>query len=267
MLRSRKQVALLSLAFGLAAAGLTAYYTMRVTEAAQPTERLVVAKANIPSRTKVTEEMVTIKSLPAGARLPEASASTATFIGKTTRQPIFAGEQVLASRFFNDRAESGLAFVIPPGHRAMAVGITEESGVGGHIAAGDKVDLIATCTAPALEKSQQAEISKAVWALQNVEVLAVARKVVGEEDAGAPQGAAVKTALAAGSRARPVQEVQAKTITLSLTPAEAETVALLDSNQACRLRFALRSSGDTATVGTRETVFNPVQPLAAAPAR
>lgn len=263
LFKSRKQVATIAVVLGLAAAGMTAYYTLRVTEAAQPTERVVVARATIPARTKVTEDMLTIKAVPTGARLPEAQSTMAAFVGKNTKQPIFAGEQLLENRFFADRVQSGLAFVIPPGRRAIAVGINEKSGVGGHIAAGDRVDLITTCNVTQGERSG-VQVTKSIFALQDIEVLAVARKVVGEEEVPAMQSLSARSGGQTGAAKVPVkasQEFTAKTITLSLTPGEAESVVLLEANSECDLRFALRSSGDQEKLPAREAVFNPAQPL------
>lgn len=262
-LQNRKQVTIVAVVLGLAAAGVTAYYTMRVTEAAQPTEKVVVAKATIPARIKVTEDMLVMKAVPKGALLPEAQASMGAFVGKTTKQSILAGEQVLGSRFFAGRLESGLSFVIPQGRRAIAVGINEKSGVGGHIAAGDHVDLIATCSVTAGERSGP-QLTKSIFALQDIEVLAVARKVVGEEEASALQSLTAKQS-GSSTPAKPAvkasQEFTAKTITLSLTPAEAESVVLLEASSECDLRFALRNSGDQEKLAPREAVFNPALPL------
>jgi len=267
MFRTRRQVALLAIVFGLAAAGVTAYYTSRVTEASQATERLVVARANIPARTTVTEDMLMTKPFPKGAMLPTAHTSMAGIVGKTTKQPIFAGEQVLGTRFFADRVESGLAFVIPPGRRAVSVGINELTGAGGHIAAGDKVDLMGICRLTP-QAGGSTELTKAIFALQGVEVLAVARKVVGEEEGSALQASGLSTG---GSGAKPPvkasQEFTAKSVTLSLTPQEAESVLLLEASSACEIRFALRAAGDQDRVVPREAVFDAAQPLTSVQAR
>jgi len=263
MFQSRKQVTIFAVVLGLAAAGVTAYYTMRVTEAAQPTERVVVAKATIPARTKVTEDLLVMKAVPKGALLPEAQGDMRAFVGKNTKQTILAGEQVLPSRFFTDRVESGLAFVIPPGRRAIAVGINEKSGVGGHIAAGDRVDLITTChVAPTDKSGNGKDITKSIFALQDIEVLTVARKVAGEEEVPAVQSLNAKSG---SNTAKPPvkasQDFAAKTLTLSLTPAEAESVVLMEASSECEIRFALRSSGDQEKVPAREATFTATQPL------
>lgn len=265
--RSTKQVVLIAVCMGLAAAGLTWYYMTRVVEAAAPTDRVVVAKVNIPARTLVSEQMLGYQAIPRGARHPEAMSNMAAMVGKTTKQSLTAGEQVLNTKFFQERKETGLSFVVPEGKRAIAVRVDEYRAAGGLIATGDKVDVLGACTVPTGDRGTgvSVDITKMVFALQGVEVLAVAQKVLGEE---AGSGSVVDElrpkdpngALAAKRQA--AQQPQARTITLALTPKDAQSVVLLETNPSCALRLALRNSHDDKVIAMPEITFNPLLPLA-----
>ncbi|MEK7215988.1 MAG: Flp pilus assembly protein CpaB [Chloroflexota bacterium] len=264
--RSTKKVVVVAVAMGLAAAALTYYYMGRVVEAAAPTERVIVAKVNIPARARVTEDVLTYQSIPRGARHPESMSSMAPFIGKTTKQSLTAGEQVLTTKFFQERKETGLAYVVPEGKRAMSVRVDEFRAAGGLIATGDHIDFLGVCTVPNQDRSvsQSVEITKMVFALQNVEVLAVAQKVLGEEVASSvlDEIRPKDSTAAIAAKRQAAQQPQARTITLALSPKDAQTVVLLESNPACSIRLALRNSQDDKVISMPETTFNPLLPLA-----
>ena len=272
--RTTKHVMMLALVLGLAAAGLTWYYMTQVVEAAAPTERVVVAKKDIPARTVVSEDMLAYQNMPKGARHPEALSSMGPFVGKAVKQSLTAGEQVLTTKFLQDRKESGLAYAIPEGRRALSVKVDEYNAAGGLIATGDRVDVLGVCVVPAADltasradlTASRAELTKLVFALQNMEVLAVAQKVLGEEttpsalDTVKPKSASSSTSLSTTRQA--AQQATAKTVTMALTPREAQSIVLLESNPSCSLRLALRSTNDVTVVPMPESAFNPLLPLA-----
>src|SRR5207249_4525064 len=97
-----------------------------------------------------------------------------------------AGEQVLSTKFFARKEDSGLAFQIQPGKRAVSVYVSEVITAGGLINPGDYVDVIGLFGglpgSGAAAPSQ--DFSSVV--LQNIEVLAVAQSIQGP--AADPQG-------------------------------------------------------------------------------
>lgn len=263
--RTTKQVLIIGVILGLAAAGLTWYYMNQAVEAASPTERVVVAKADIPARTVISEAMLSYQAIPRGARHPEALSSMGPFVGKAVKQSLTKGEQVLTTKFLQDRKEDGLAYIIPEGRRAMSIRVDEYNAVGGLVATGDSVDVLGVCVVPLQERTaNNADLTKLVFALQRMEVLAVAQKVLGEET---PPSAldAVKPKSGSGTNLTALRQAApqhlAKTITLALTPQEAQTVVLLEANPSCTLRLALRSPNDGAVVPMPEATFNPLLPL------
>jgi len=119
----------------------------------------------------------------------------------------------------------------------MAVKVDEIIGVSGFIAPNDRVDVIANIT-PLNGNAQDGQISKIV--LQNKRVLSVAQTVEGKKD-GKPE--------------------IASSITLELTPPEAEKLSLVA--QEGRVLLALRSSQDADIVQTRGSTKSDLLEIAA----
>jgi pilus assembly protein CpaB len=86
---------------------------------------------------------------------------------------ILKGEPVLAGRLAVPGTAAGLAAVLPPGMRAVAVRVDDVVGVAGFLHPGDTVDVIVTMKPS--DSSGQPPVSKIV--LQDVRVLAVGKEV------------------------------------------------------------------------------------------
>ncbi|MHB1005831.1 MAG: Flp pilus assembly protein CpaB [Chloroflexota bacterium] len=267
-----------ALVLGLAAAGLVYTYMQnmqaqarRATEEAKAsveTTAVVVARQNIPVRTQITETMVEVKQIPVTAKLPQAPATTTDVLGKITRLPISAGEQVLPSKFGAQRGDSGLTYVIPPNKRAIAIAVSEVITSGGLILPGDIVDVIGVFDAKTMGKDM------ATYILQGIEVLAVAQTMPGDS---VPQTATVDqaqqgVASVAGQKVatpvptdQPKAQPAAKSVTLAVSPEEAQRLVLAETNG--KLRLALRPARDATLVNLPEatlgTIRTPVQPDAA----
>lgn len=265
MRRAGRNLLLYALVLGLMAAGGAAWYISTAEAAANPTETVVVAKTRIPARTALTEDLLMVKKLPKGAIHPDASHSMVPFIGKTTKQSISPSEQVLASKLFLSREQTGLAFVLPEGRRAVAINVNETIAAGGLILPGDKVDVIGYCV---VEQSvagtdKKGQMSRSFYSLQATEVLAVAQEIEGEEAASPLQPVQTRNAESVMNVTRaPQTKPAAKTITLSLTPEEAQRVVLLENHPSCRLRLALRAAEDKGTSRTAVADFDPSGSLA-----
>ncbi len=263
-IRSRKAIFVAAITLGLMAAAATAYQMNHIVEASVPTDRVVVARTAIPSRTEITGDMIEVREVPRSARHPEAIGNPGLLVGKTTRQQIDADEQILPSKIFQSRQESGLSFAVPPGMRAVAIGTDERIGAGGLIAAGDRVDVMGICNVAPDKAGIAGGVNKAVFTLEYIEVLAVAQKVAGEEGVSALDALKARASGTPSTVPTPrpaAQAPTAKTLTLSLTPSQAQAVVLVEQNSACSLRLALRNKKDDAVVALPEQVFNPVLPL------
>lgn len=273
-MKNGRSYLLLSVLLGLVAAGGAAWYLSRAEAAAAPTEPVVIARGTIPARTLVTEDLLTIKQLPKAAVHPEAEGSMASFVGKTTRSRIAAGEQLLASKVFRDRAETGASFVLPEGRRAVAVSVNELIAAGGLVVPGDKVDVVGSCLVnlrpvDGSQKQEQIErlepaprVTRAAYTLQGLEILAVAQEMVGDE-ALTPQTAfrAQDARGALDVTRSPAPQPMAKTVTLAVTPEESARLILLENHPDCRLRFALRAAGDQSRATPGILDFDPASSM------
>lgn len=269
MRKAGRNLLLYALVLGLLAAGGAAWYVSSAEAAANPTESVVVAKTRIPARSFITEDMLTLKKMPKGAIHQESSSTMTPFIGKTTKQSIAPSEQVLASKLFRNREQTGLAFVLPEGRRAVAINVSEAIAAGGLILPGDKVDVIgycivtpATTTAERTATTSRSQVARGFYSLQAIEVLAVAQEVEGEEAAEPLQAVQSRNgeSMMAGQR-RAQTKPAAKTFTLSLSPDEAQRLVLLENHPDCKLRLALRATDDKAPVRMGVADFDPAVSL------
>jgi len=237
------------------------------------TAPVVVAVKDIPQRTLITPDMVEVKQIPVQAKHPQAMSDTKDVVGKVTKLPVSAGEQVISAKFAAQRAESGLSYVIPPNKRAVSIEVSEIIGSGGLILPGDMVDVIAVFDAQKKGKDM------ATYILQDVEVLAVGQVIEGE---AIPQQTTQEQVAQAVSQ--PVAQVQpgvtptptvkkdeppvqpkARSVTLAVSPEEAQRLVLAEETG--KLRLALRPARERTQVdlpeATLSTISHPLQPATA----
>lgn len=190
----------------------------------------LVATQNIPARFKLDETMVEVVEIPRKWQQPRALHEVEDILGQITSNPIIEGEQIVSTKLIKPD-EAGLAFYVPKKMRAVAIAVDEFTAVGGHIKPGNYVDVMGSFDFGQNEKSD----IRTVTLFQNVWVLSVGR------DIGQPT---VRT-LADGEE----EVVQAdnsrsfKTITLAVTPDEAQKIAL--AQQLGDLTLTLRSLWET----------------------
>lgn len=111
-------------------------------------------------------------------RNPEAAEQ---FAGAVVRNEIGEGEPILP-RFLLQAGEAGfMSAVLTPGMRAHAVPISAETGAGGFILPGDRVDVIVAYEAES-EGSSRRRFSVAETVVENVRVLAIDQAFGGEEE-------------------------------------------------------------------------------------
>jgi len=266
----------LALVLGLATSYMVYSFLNRARLEAQPvaTAKVVAAIKDIPARTAITSSMVQIVEVPLTAKLPLAVSSLQQAQGKVTKLPIYRGEQVLSEKLFAGQEDSGLAFVVPPGKRAVAVGVNEVVGSGGLIVPGDYIDVLAVIDTKGQDNQptqtgdkQQVQLSwdqqptiSAVsqYILQNVEVLAVAQNLESDTPAQVPP-AKPSAAGVPGQTAqnRPNQGIPsnpaARTVTLAVDPQQAERLVLAEDKG--RIRLVLRSNGDDSVMNIQDGLF------------
>jgi pilus assembly protein CpaB len=271
----------------IALGAFTSYLAWHYVDQANPgqavveTTPVVVANASIGVRTIITPELLRVQQMPVDGVHPQAVHSSDLVIGKVARIAMIADEPVLSTKLYLQRGESGLAFMVPAGMRAISVGFSEVVGSGGMVAPGDHVDVIGVFEARRSEassaearssdgKSAQAKatptpvglpspdgqgtqtedkISLATLVLQDVEVLAVAQQLQGEtppdtRGPSLPTMSSGPTGTAAQTmRAEPTPQPAAKTATVAVNPEDALKLVLAEEKG--KIRLALRRAKDT----------------------
>ncbi len=152
----------------------------------------------------------------------------ADFIGSVVREPILAGEPIVARKIVRAGDSGYMAAYLEPGMRAMAIRVTVETAAGGFILPGDRADVLLTREVKLANlgnAASGADGTKFVSAtvMQNVKVLAIDQATRAAEDAQAVVGA---------------------TATLEVSGRDAEVLALAKSEG--ELSLVLRSYADTA---------------------
>lgn len=187
---------------------------------------VLVAARNIPIGDKLNPDRLEWAQWPSSARSermitraaePNAMADLASAIA---RSAIFQGEPVTKQKLVLPGQGGFMAAILPEGMRAISVRISPESGAGGFILPGDRVDVILTRKIDSPTDTTGTQVSEPV--LNNVRVLAIDQTF--RENEGGEQVAVGKTA------------------TLELSPAQTRVLALAESSG--QLTLALRSLAD-----------------------
>jgi pilus assembly protein CpaB len=251
--KSSRVALLVSVTFGALSAILVVAYLSKVKSEGGTknvaTVPAVFATRDIPERTTIKEDMVEVRNIPVDVRHSLALTDAKGAVGRITRIKIAAGEQVLSSKLADDKREAGFSAVVPEGKRAVAVGVTEVIATGGHLSPGDYVDVIGvfevqsptdgsgnpinrpTGETAASGNSDKPKVYTAMTILQHVLVLAVAQQADPTLEPGGKDDR------------RPSRTDDVKTVTLAVTPEQAEKLALAE--QLGKLRLSLRPFGET----------------------
>jgi pilus assembly protein CpaB len=256
---TNRRLLLLALVAGIVAAILIYTALSRGSEStgsagAASTVPAVVAKQDIPARTKITSGMLEVRQLPTDSHSELAYTDLSQVVGQVTRYPIATNEEVLSTKVVSlaSVAKTGesLSYVIPEGSRAISIEVTQVISSGGLVLPGDYVDIIGvfdvTFGSGDQEITEERYFSRII--LQNIEVLAVAQTVVDTvPEAGTTTGTDGETTTtdAGGQRVRNTEaspEPKASTVTLSVTPQQAQLLFLAEENGV--LRLAVRPYGD-----------------------
>jgi len=213
--QTNKKVLVLALVLAIVASlGVYQYITTSGAAATGRTVGVVVAAMDIPANTNIGKEMLAVRNIPEDYAHPQALGSVEQVVGQTSKMQILKDEQVLAGKVASkDQPGNRFAYHIPANQRAMTVAVNEVSGVAGLPTVGDRVDMLLTSgeEAQTLVKTE----------LQNKEILATGGVIMPQEDG--------------------TQRI-VPTITLSVTPQEAQQLALAEAGGS--IRFILRSPAD-----------------------
>ena len=218
------------------------YLEKRPGGAVVPITKLAVAAVDLPLAGKIKAEDLKLEDWPADHLPAGAIRDPKELVGRILISRVLAGQPILPGMLAAKNAGNGLAALIPPNMRAMAVRVDDVVGVAGFIHPDDRVDVMVTLR----PQRAGAETTSKVF-LQNVKVLAVGQEVEANDQAR-------------------MHASPATVATLLVSPQDAERLALASSEG--RLLLTLRSWTDSLPVNTggavaEELVGEPIPPPAA----
>lgn len=216
-MNSRRMTLVIALVLAVGAGWLTLNYLSSIQRSSainnQPRQILVAAQ-EIPARVPITPAMLATATRPAAAIEPDALTDPSKVVGALSLITIPAGGTITLSKVGHP-SDMPLPVRLQPGMRAVSIPIDKVKAVSGLIEPGDRVDVIAIPPKTGDSPPPAAAI------LRGIRVLAVGP-------------------LLENNSATPSPENQVSTtITLEVTPKQADLLAMADVNT--NLRLALRS--------------------------
>ncbi|MBI5419074.1 MAG: Flp pilus assembly protein CpaB [Deltaproteobacteria bacterium] len=196
----------------------------RVAEAAKlETVGVAVAVVDIPLGTTINPNQVALSPWPKNLHPKDAFNAVKPVAGRVAMRDFQRGEPIVDSKLVPTDKNSGLlSLKVPAGMRAFSVKVNEVVGVGGFIVPDSKVDVVVTtAVAP---QAQQEQVAKTF--LQDVLVLAVGQTVEQKDN----------------------KPITVNTVTLAVTPEDAEKLALASNDG--KIQLVLRNFSDAAKVET-----------------
>ena len=242
-MNTRRITLLLAILLAIGTGWLTLNYinNIKTSTLANNTPRnVVVAAIDIPARTTITPNMLRETTLPQGVVERDALTSASDANGQLSLITIPQGSQVTSSKVGHP-SDVGLPVRLAPGKRAISIQIDKVKGISGLLEPGDRVDVLAIPP----RNGNEAQLPHTATILRGIRVLAV--------------GASMET-----TSATPSPDYQnSTTVTLEVTPAQADLLASADANTT--LRLALRSPRESLNSEPTESLQLPVAQVATAP--
>src|SRR5512134_1275257 len=195
----------------------------RMAESAKlQTVGVAVAVVDIPLGTTINSNQIALSSWPRDLKPKDAFTAVKAAEGRVAMRDFLRGEPIVDSKLVpTDKSSGLLSLKVPSGMRAFSIKVNEVVGVGGFIVPDSRVDVIIT-TSPSQNSPEK--ISKIV--LEDVRVLAAGQVIEQKEN----------------------KPVTVNTVTLALTPEDAEKLALAGNDGIIQL--VMRNFADNAVVMT-----------------
>lgn len=214
---TRRTTLIVAVVLALGTGLLTLTYLSRLqrqSNANSAPVQVVVAAEAIPPRVPITPEMLAHVTRPAAAIDPNTIHDPKQVVGQLSLITIPAGAS-LTSSMIGSPSDAGLPVRLTDGMRAVSIQVDKVKGLSGLLQPGDRVDVIAQ--APKTDNVPP----PASTILRGVRVLAIGDSLEYSSATPSPQ------------------EETATTVTLEVTPKQADMLVMADIN--ATLRLALRS--------------------------
>lgn len=232
---NKRFVGVLTFAFLVAAGASLILYRVLLNrpqnaKAAPAASHIVLAAKNLEVGTVLKEDDVQLADWPGSAPLG-ATTHVQDLVGRGVTTAIYAKEPIIESRLAPKGAGGGLAAMIPPGMRAVAVRVNEVVGVAGFVVPGMRVDVLISGVVP--NSGNQGTLTRTL--LQNLEVLSAGQDFKKDAE-GKP--------------------VVVQVINLLATPEQAEQLSLAASQT--QIQLVLRNPLDRVAVNTPGTTLSQI---------
>lgn len=238
-MNTRRTTLLVAVLLAIGTGWLTLNYInglQRQSAASNEQRTILVATSDIAARTTITPQMFRQVTRPANSVEPDAITDPNLTSGALALISIPAGGTLTASKVGHP-ADLALPVRLSAGKRAVSVLIDKVKGVSGLVQPGDRVDVISV-----LPRTGD-ETPTAVTILRGIRVLAIG------------------TSLENSSATPSPQEQSSTTVTLEVSPQQADLLAMADVNT--NLRLALRSPKEPINSEPTEALHFPVNTVVA----
>lgn len=222
-----RRIAVLLVVIGLALAAVSSvgvFYLLDqtsrpapATPTPMPMAKVVVAAKQIPERTAMTDDMLTIADWPQHLLPAGALTSTKDAVGAVTSSPLASGEIVLVSKIAGEVEKIGLAPVVPPGLVTMALALPPVSAAAGALQDGDSVDVLISLEYSTYNDTgdESKPLYVTFYSIQDVQVLHVGGAQPSPTPGASDQQSSAALSRASGGQNSPIL------ITLMVTPQDA----------------------------------------------
>jgi pilus assembly protein CpaB len=191
--------------------------------------KVLVAKRALPVGTIITADAIGYQLWPQemvqDAYFIDGEADMSKLLGTVVRNPITAGEPVTQGSLVSPGDRGFLAAALAPGMRAITVPVRANTGVGGFVFPGDRVDMLLTQTVAGEEETP---LQTTETILRNLRVLATDQST---ESTTTQDGKTIVRAF--------------RTVTVEVTPRIAEKISV--AQKIGQLSLVLRSIADNQT--------------------
>jgi len=190
------------------------YVTIKTKVPVAATRQVIVAAADISPGTAISGAAVKAVTWPLAVIPPKSAATMREVEGRVVKVPIPQGNPILSSMLAPEGTAAGLSGILDDGKRALTVKVDEVAGVAGFLHPGDHVDVLMDMAMQG--EDQKEHFSKTI--LHDISILTTGQIWEQKGDN---------------------KPVVVNTVTLELTPEQAEVLNLV-SNQG-KIRLALRN--------------------------
>ena len=241
---TRRTAVMIAVVCAAGAALLSVIYLKSLNPKAPATPQVTTVAVPVPTvaltaGTRITPDKLIPKDLPHEQVGPDVITKQEDLVGQALAVDVPAGQPITRAKLAEYSSQAGLAFVVPPGLRAVTVAVDNITGVSGFLKLGDRVDVLATFESP------QGAITRTI--LQDIEVLGLGAESMTPKAPEEPKPAAAGAAPPAPTAEQQAAAAAPKpSATLAVTPEQAQVLVL--SALKGRLLLALRAKGDARIV-------------------